>query len=145
MWAQIIVPGDVYYRSGPITKLPTEILDAILVKMRVNDQICLALTSKSLAQRIGSSRKLACNSRKITDRYEAWRFQWLSTDTDPAGSLTRKQYDMTHARRCIKSSRSDLKARLDLRRASTTHSNVETVASGRNNNVWVGRLRSRPR
>jgi hypothetical protein len=126
-------PTTNYYRSKenhmntptmPTTnlfeKLPNEILDELVKQLRVNDQICLALTAKRFASRIIDNKALACNSTNPDVRFEAWRFKWMnaarenSPDPGHNSPLDEKAREREHLRRCVRSSRSNLRARLNL-------------------------------
>ena len=106
--------------------IPREICDQIISNLdRVNDQICLALTSKHFFTSITTNKNLSCNSPKDSVRYEAWRFNWMMGDSLPenlprffdnddvkALSLDEQAVVRQHLRRCKKSSKADLWGRL---------------------------------
>ena len=109
--------------SSPLELLPNEILNNIFVHCRVNDQICLALTTKHFYTSITSHIKLACNSRKDKIRYETWRFAWIKphlqydlplllneklADTSNPARIRAKM----HMRRCKRSLRADMVRRM---------------------------------
>lgn len=98
--------------------LPNEILDVVLQFTRVNDQICLAMTSKNFFHRVNFNNHLACNSLNPDIRYEAWRFTWMVSPTSHCNSLCHcinlddQGRIKEHLRRCKRSSKRDLRARL---------------------------------
>ncbi len=63
--------------------LPKELLDKILAYNRVNDQICLAHTSKHFLNSITTRKGLVCNSPNESVRNEGWRFTWIGDPWPP--------------------------------------------------------------
>jgi hypothetical protein len=83
-------------------QLPYEIIERILTKTRVNDQICVALTSKALCAKVTSNPYLACNSAIKDIRYETSYFEWMSNASSPGASTNSTVVHSLggHAMRC---------------------------------------------
>jgi hypothetical protein len=110
-------------------QLPYEILERILTKTRVNDQICVALTSKGLYAKITSNSYLACNSNIKDVRYETDCFSWMSDTSSPGASTNNTVVHSLggHAMRCKRILSRSLSRRLSI--SPTPEREVDSRAS----------------
>ena len=112
-----------------LSGIPAEMFNMITPKLNVNDQICLALSCKSMACIIVNDSRLACNSQDEAVRFETWRFAWLSNAdarltwqlrTNLLDMAMRerlaKELKMDHIERCKRKVYNDMMARLKVRK-----------------------------
>ena len=137
--------------QNTLSGLPQDIYCDIIRRLNVNDQICLALTSKSMAIAILNDIHLACNSDDQAVRFETWRFGWLPAYGQTLSSQrtlglrdlelrmnTAKKINVKRLVRCKRKAQNDMMARLKVRQRTPFRVEVRTANKGRSRSPGFG-------